>query len=80
MILNPTILNTILVIVGLILGLLTLVNTIALVIGVSAISLLLVRMSGQFATFADVRQSLAELTKVIEQQTRLLEYIGKKFG
>jgi hypothetical protein len=58
--------------------LLILINTLVLIFGVGAVSLMLIKMMTQINAMADFEISLAELTKVIEQQTRLIEFIGRK--
>jgi hypothetical protein len=58
--------------------LLILINTQVLIFGVGAVSLMLIKMMTQINSMADFEISLAELTKVIEQQTRLIEFIGRK--
>jgi hypothetical protein len=59
---------------------LILINTIAIIFAVGTIALLLTRMAAQLSIMGDFKASLLELTKVIEQQTRLLEFIGRKVG
>lgn len=67
---DPAIINSVL-------GLLILINTLIIILAISAISFMLVNIGNKLSAMSDVRQSLVELTKVIEQNTRLLEYIGK---
>ena len=50
-------------------------NTIALLLSVVMIAVMLVRMNVEISKFIDIQMSIAELTKVVEQQSRLLEYI-----
>jgi hypothetical protein len=60
--------------------LLVLINSIALIFGTGAVSLMLVKLMTQINGLSDFETSLAELTKVIEQQSRLLEFIGRKIN
>lgn len=57
---------------------LILANSIVIVIGVSTTSFMITRLWSQFGLITDLKQNIAELTKVIEQQTRLLEYFAHK--
>lgn len=50
-------------------------NTIALLLSMIMVAVMLVRMNVEISKFIDIQMSIAELTKVVEQQSRLLEYI-----
>lgn len=50
-------------------------NTIALLLSMVMVAVMLVRMNVEISKFIDIQMSIAELTKVVEQQSRLLEYI-----
>jgi hypothetical protein len=44
----------------------------------SVIIFVLIRMGLETAKFTDIENSFVELTKIIDQQSRLLEYISRR--
>lgn len=61
-----------------VLSILIFANTTALLFIVLMVVFGLIKMSVEIAKFAEIQTSLAELAKVIEQQTRLLEFISRR--
>lgn len=50
-------------------------NTIAIMFALVMIAIALVRTNTEISKFIDIDMSLKELTKVIEQHSRMLEYL-----
>ena len=59
--------------------LLTFVNTVVIALALAHVDRALLKLSVCFEKLGDFEKSLDDLTKVIEQQTRLLEYIYSNF-
>jgi hypothetical protein len=66
----PDVQNTLLVLIF--------ANTISVIFALTMIAVMLVRMNVEISKFTDIKITLAELSKVIEQQSRLLEYISRR--
>jgi hypothetical protein len=64
--------------VDLILSLLVFANTIVIIAVLVVIIFVLIRMSVETAKFVGIDSSFSELTRVVEQQSRLLEFIGRR--
>jgi hypothetical protein len=64
--------------VELILAVLIFANTIVIIAVLAVIIFVLVRMGMETAKFADIEKSFVELTKIIDQQSRLLEFISRR--
>jgi len=62
----------------LILAILIFSNTIVIIATLSVIIFVLIRMGLETAKFTDIENSFIELTKIIDQQSRLLEYISRR--
>jgi hypothetical protein len=52
-------------------------NTIAVIFALVMIAVMLVKINIEISKFTDIKITLAELSKIIEQQSRLLEYISR---
>lgn len=61
-----------------IISILIFANTIVIMLILTSVIFLLVKMNIETAKFTDIESSLGELSKVIEQQSRLLEFISRK--
>ena len=66
------------ILVQVVIAILIFANTIVIIGTLSVIIFALVRMGMETAKFTDIENSFVELTKIIEQQSRLLEFIGRK--
>jgi hypothetical protein len=64
--------------VELVLAILIFANTIVIIATLSVIIFVLVRMGMETAKFTQIENSFVELTKIIDQQSRLLEYISRR--
>jgi hypothetical protein len=64
--------------VELVLAVLIFANTIVIIATLSVIIFVLVRMGMETAKFTDIENSFTELTKIIDQQSRLLEFISRR--
>jgi hypothetical protein len=62
----------------LILAILIFANTIVIIAVLSVIIFVLVRMGWETAKFTEIKESFVDLTEIIGQQSRLLEFISKR--
>ena len=62
----------------LVLAILIFTNTIVIIATLSVIIFVLIRMGMETAKFTDIENSFIELTKIIDQQSRLLEFISRR--
>jgi hypothetical protein len=64
--------------VELVLAILIFTNTIVIIATLAVIVFALVRMGIETARFAGIDDSFTELTSVVEQQSRLLQYMDRR--